>query len=157
MPHLHTLETAAGNPTHRARSYVLFCVSGGDVRCDAVKCSTVAAWWGVGAVAVMTLLGGCGSNVASTDAAGPSHDDSAIATGLDGPVMHHVGAYANEGEDAEVRGVVEIEGDCLYVALDEVGERYPVVWPASTSWDPDTGRVKSLGYGNGPDVAQQIH
>jgi heat shock protein HslJ len=67
--------------------------------------------------------------------------------------MRHLESYANEGEDAEVRGVVEIEGDCLYVALNEVGERYPIVWPASTSWDPDTGRVllpngESVGHGD---------
>ena len=67
--------------------------------------------------------------------------------------MRHLEPYANEGEDAEVRGVVEIEGDCLYVVLNEVGERYPIVWPASTSWDPDTGRVvlpggESVGHGD---------
>jgi heat shock protein HslJ len=67
--------------------------------------------------------------------------------------MRHLAPFANEGEAAEVRGVVEIEGDCLYVTLDEVGERYPVVWPASTSWDPSTGRIllpngDSVGHGD---------
>ncbi len=42
---------------------------------------------------------------------------------------------------AEVRGVLELEQDCLYVALDEVGERYPILWPASTTWNPDTNTV----------------
>jgi len=47
------------------------------------------------------------------------------------------------GSDAEVRGRLEIEGDCLYVALDEVGERYPIVWPAGTTWDADQRAVVS--------------
>lgn len=101
---------------------------------DAVKSPKMAMWWGVGAVAMMAALGGCGSDDVSTGAAEP-------APGLDGPVIRHLEAYSNDEEDAEVRGVVEIEGDCLYVALDEIGERYPIVWPAATSWDPDTGRV----------------
>ena len=99
---------------------------------------------------MMAALAGCGSDEASTEAAELAPGDS---TGLDGPVMRHLAPFANEGEAAEVRGVVEIEGDCLYVALDEVGERYPVVWPASTSWDPSTGRVllpdgDSVGHGD---------
>ena len=84
------------------------------------------------------MLASCGSN------------DSA---GLDGPVIRHAASWSGDGEDAEVRGTVEIEGDCLYVALDEVGERYPIVWPASTSWDPATARVQlpdggTVGHGD---------
>lgn len=29
----------------------------------------------------------------------------------------------------------------LYVALDEIGERYPVVWPAGTTWDAESETV----------------
>lgn len=99
---------------------------------------------------MIAALAGCGSDEASTEAAEPARAD---ATGLDGPVMRHLAPFASEGEDAEVRGVVEIEGDCLYIALGEVGERYPVVWPASTSWDPGTRRVmlangNSVGHGD---------
>ncbi len=54
---------------------------------------------------------------------------------------------------AEVRGVLELDGECLYVALDEVGERYPVVWPAGTRWDADAQEVvtpqgESMGVGD---------
>lgn len=45
------------------------------------------------------------------------------------------------GMVAEVRGILELDGECLYVALDETGERYPVVWPAGTRWDADTQAV----------------
>ncbi len=53
---------------------------------------------------------------------------------------------------AEVRGVLELDGECLYVALDEVGERYPVVWPAGTRWDAAsqavvTARGESMAVG----------
>ncbi len=90
------------------------------------------AKWGVGiAVAAFAFaLGGCGV------AEEPS------AAGLDGPVMRHIEEFSGGGEDAEIRGVLVIEGECLYLAFDEVGERYPIVWPASTVWDADAGRVQ---------------
>ncbi|MDH3193867.1 MAG: hypothetical protein OEM40_06055 [Acidimicrobiia bacterium] len=60
---------------------------------------------------------------------------------------------SQEGMAAEVRGVLELDGECLYVALDEVGERYPIVWPAGTRWDADnqavvTSRGESMAIGN---------
>ena len=85
-------------------------------------------------VAVAAFTSCCGSSELS-------NDSSADSAGLDGPVLVHLDASATDGEDAEVRGVLEIEGDCLFVALDEVGERYPVVWPASTQWDSATSQV----------------
>lgn len=61
--------------------------------------------------------------------------------GVDGPVLRHVGGFSGDGEDAQVGGAVQIEGDCLYLSFDDEQERYPVVWPASTAWDEDDGRV----------------
>jgi len=84
---------------------------------------------------------GCGSESTPTAAREAAGDGESAATGLDGPVMRHLAAFANEGEDAEVGGVIEIEGECLYVSFDEVGERYPVVWPASTMWDVNAKKV----------------
>ncbi|MEQ8717892.1 MAG: hypothetical protein RIE08_09800 [Acidimicrobiales bacterium] len=55
--------------------------------------------------------------------------------------MRHLEGNSGDNEAAEIRGVLEIEGACLYVALEEIGERYPVVWPSSTSWDGDSQRV----------------
>lgn len=81
------------------------------------------------AVAVAVALAACGSS--SADA-------------VDGPVMRHPprGWFGGSDEmDAEVRGALELDADCLYVALDEVGERYPIVWPAGTRWDPDTHTI----------------
>lgn len=63
---------------------------------------------------------------------------------LDGPVMRYPESASNDGgEDAEVRGRLELEDECLYVALDEVDQRYPVVWPAGTTWDADSETVIS--------------
>ncbi|MCP3880767.1 MAG: hypothetical protein GY701_20590, partial [Sulfitobacter sp.] len=87
-------------------------------------------------------VGACGSiDGASEDGAPrPSIGDQVVA-GLDGPVMRHRDAESSHGEDAEIKGILEIDGGCLYVALDEVGERYPVVWPSSTVWDADARQV----------------
>lgn len=66
--------------------------------------------------------------------------DSSSAS-LDGPVVRHLAPLTNEGEDAEVRGIIDIEGDCLYLRLDEIGQRFQVVWPATTGWDPVAERL----------------
>jgi hypothetical protein len=56
------------------------------------------------------------------------------------------------GIEASVSGVLELERDCLYVALDEIGERFPVLWPFGTGWDaenravvPPTGAPMPIG------------
>ena len=50
-----------------------------------------------------------------------------------------LGWLSGDGDDAEITGVVDIE--CPYLVFDEIGERYPVVWPASTSYDESEGTV----------------
>jgi hypothetical protein len=61
----------------------------------------------------------------------------AVTGAVDGPVLRYPRpATDTAGMAAEVRGRLELEGSCLYVALDEIGERYPVLWPAGTRWDP---------------------
>jgi hypothetical protein len=43
---------------------------------------------------------------------------------------------------ALIRGVLQLEGSCLYLtSIDVVGERYPVLWPAGTSWDEQSKAV----------------
>ena len=57
---------------------------------------------------------------------------------VDGLVMRYpVRSDDEDGMAAEVRGVLEFEEGCLYLALDEIDERYPVLWPAATAWDAD--------------------
>lgn len=103
-----------------------------------------------GVLMICAVLAGCGSDdepiVASLGAADeaadqPDAEDSEPAVGLVGPVMRHLEPLAYEGEDAEVTGALVVEGDCLYLDPGDPGERFPVVWPAATSWDAETGRV----------------
>lgn len=77
------------------------------------------------------------------DLTGPPVGDGAI----DGPVIRNSNqSEFNYGLAAEIRGVLELEEDCLYVAFGEVGERYPIVWPASTTWNSaDTAVVLPSG------------
>ena len=65
-----------------------------------------------------------------------AHSGGAASTSVDGPVLRYPEAQSrDEGMAAVVRGRLELDGACLYVALDEVDERYPIVWPAGTTWD----------------------
>jgi hypothetical protein len=83
------------------------------------------------------------SEPASASAISPS--TSAVSeTGVDGPVMRYPQrASAAEELAAPVRGVLQLEGSCLYVFIDEAGERYPMVWPAGTQWDDASESVIS--------------
>ena len=63
----------------------------------------------LGCMVSVMVLAGCGSS---------------NSPGVDGPVMRYPErSSSQEGMAAEVRGVLELDGEYLYVALDEVGER----------------------------------
>lgn len=62
-------------------------------------------------------------------------------TGLDGPVMRHLDANSDRGQDAEIAGKIELDRECLYVVL-ETDQRYPIVWPAGTTWDRGSSLVR---------------
>ena len=51
--------------------------------------------------------------------------------------------------------MIDIEGDCLYVRLDEIGQRFPVVWPATTSWDPAVERL-TLPNGDAVEAGDEV-
>lgn len=71
--------------------------------------------------------------------------------------MRYPGSASSDGgDDAEVRGRLELEDDCLYVALDEIGERYPVVWPAGTTWDAEDHVVVGPSRARMP-VGSEVH
>jgi hypothetical protein len=75
----------------------------------------------VGAVAMLVVVSGCSGSV-------------------DGPVIE--GNRRTGGTDAEVLGVVVIEGDCIYLRQAEIDTRYPVVWPHGTSWNRAESAIK---------------
>lgn len=71
-----------------------------------------------------------------------SCESSSSASAVDGPVMRWPDSSGSgDGMGALVSGVLELDGECLYVARDEVGERYPVLWPSGTRWDADAQAV----------------
>ncbi len=69
------------------------------------------------------------------------------ATSLDGPVMRYpVPSNDEVGMAAEIRGVLQLEGQCLYVAdTTGSGQRYPILWPAGTTWDVENQSVITPG------------
>ena len=61
---------------------------------------------------------------------------------VDGPVMRYpTSGGGGDQMGAEIRGVVQIDGDWLYLSFDEVGERSPILWPAGTTWDVEAQAV----------------
>ena len=67
--------------------------------------------------------------------------DPSLAPSVDGPVLRLGLPFATEAEDAEVKGVLEIADGCIYLVWAETAQRIPVVWPASTAWDPEAASV----------------
>ncbi|MFK7919688.1 MAG: hypothetical protein AB8G14_16555 [Ilumatobacter sp.] len=61
----------------------------------------------------------------------------------DGPVISYAEpADSREGMEAEIRGVLELDQGCLYIDSLEADERYPVLWPAGTSWNASDASVR---------------
>jgi hypothetical protein len=96
-------------------------------------------------------LASCGDDAASSTtseraASGPAGTSGAIAT-VDGPVLRYPQRVSGAEElAAPVRGVLQLEGSCLYVFNHESAQRYPVVWPAGAQWDDaDESVVSPLG------------
>lgn len=83
-----------------------------------------------------TTPGPSTSTTTSTATISTSTTNSADGSSVDGPVLRYPApADVDDGMAAEVRGVLQLEGSCLYIWFDEAGERYPVLWPAGTRWD----------------------
>ena len=75
--------------------------------------------------------------------------------GLDGPVISHSGRPSLDGQDAEVRGVLQLDEDCLYLAPADIDERYPVIWPRGTRWNPALQAV-SLPNGQTVQIGEEV-
>ena len=62
--------------------------------------------------------------------------------GVDGPVIHSGFAFAAGGEDAQIEGVLVLDGDCLSIEFPDMpGVRFPAVWPHGTSWQDEPAGV----------------
>ena len=75
---------------------------------------------------------------------GPDDREVEPALGTaDGPVVRHALPYWDQGDGAEISGVLELQGDCLVIAYAADGDDsvLPLVWPAGTSWDATDSAV----------------
>lgn len=86
--------------------------------------------------AAVIALTACGDASSSS----PTDDKPQI----DGPVMRY--PMPSESMDwmaALVHGFLELEDTCLYLTIADAPDRYPVLWPAGTTWDPTSQAVVS--------------
>lgn len=75
---------------------------------------------------------------------------------VDGPLLRHRAPLGDgSGLQAEIQGILEVQGGCLFVVSPESGVRYPVVWPALTTWSPATQTVQ-LANGEGLSVGDNV-
>ena len=65
------------------------------------------------------------------------------AGAVDGPVLTSPPGPGDSAMEAQVRGTVEIRGDCLMLVQEDFPDApaYPVVWPAGTTWQEDPPAV----------------
>lgn len=96
-------------------------------------------------VAVVALAS-CGGDVGSQGAGSTAPSTSLDpALSVDGPVLRYPEAVSGAEElNAPAEGSLQLEGSCLYLVATSTGERYPLVWPAGTTWDGATESVVSL-------------
>ena len=90
------------------------------------------------AFAVLFVVAACGSS-------GPSAAPQSIATStttaeearaIDGPVMRYPETSSTSGKLATLlQGVLQLDGDCLYLVQTGIESRFPILWPAGTRWD----------------------
>jgi hypothetical protein len=97
-------------------------------------------------VAALLMVASCGDAVTSDlgDSSSPptSNVEAEMQSAVDGPVMRYPTLpVSDDGMAAQVRGTLQLDGECLYVVVDEAGERYPILWPAGTSWDEQNQSV----------------
>lgn len=90
------------------------------------------------------------AGVVSTPA---SAADEPASSSIDGLVVRYpVRSNDDDGMAAEISGTLVLDGQCLYVEVAELGERFPILWPAGTAWDegsqsvvPPTGGMIPVG------------
>jgi hypothetical protein len=96
---------------------------------------------------VVFALVSCGDPATSNTSDEPTRpaasSNGAVAqSAVTGPVMRYPRrSNDKEGMAALISGVLQLEGMCLYIATDVVGQRYPVLWPGGTTWDEQNSSV----------------
>jgi hypothetical protein len=81
-------------------------------------------------------------SVLPTATTSPATEDQAAESPIDGLVIRYpVSSNSDYGMAAEIRGVLVRDGQCLYVEETGIGERFPILWPAGTTWEESTQSV----------------
>ncbi len=99
-------------------------------------------------IAMLLVLAACGDMATSTtDSPTSTPTPSTISdreAAVDGPVMRYPQpSSSKEGMAAMVQGVLQLEAGCLYIVQSDIGQRFPVLWPAGTRWDEQNQTVVS--------------
>ena len=100
-------------------------------------------------VAVATLLclmPACGSSdsAGAPKAVATSSTTAEEAQAIDGPVMrYHDNSSPSGNLKNLLQGVLQLEGDCLYLSVAAIDQHFPVLWPAGTRWDAQNKSVVS--------------
>ena len=92
---------------------------------------------------VATACGNSDSAAAPTVIA-TSSTTAEEARAIDGPVMRYQETSSTSGNlSTLLEGVLQLDGDCLYLVPNPGGERFPILWPAGTRWDGPNQSVVS--------------
>ncbi len=96
--------------------------------------------------ALLFVATACGSSE-STDAPQAIPTSSTTAEDLratDGPVMRYPDVSSTSGKVPNLlQGVLQLDGNCLYLVQAGIETRFPVLWPAGTRWDQANQSVVS--------------
>ncbi len=99
------------------------------------------------AVLFVVVVAGCGSSGSGAPkevVIATSSTTAEEALAIDGPVMRYPHASSPSGNlETLLAGVLQLEGGCLYLVQDSIGQRYPILWPAGTQWDGQNQSVVS--------------
>ena len=95
---------------------------------------------------LLLVTAACGSSdpAGAPAAIATSSTTAEEALALDGPVMRFLQTTSPSGNvDTLVDGVLQLEGDCLFLTQEALAQRFPVLWPAGTRWDATNQSVVS--------------
>jgi hypothetical protein len=119
------------------------------VTCSTVEAATMRSSGCRSRRAAFTLLfvvAACG-NSGSPDtpkAIATSSTTAEEARPIDGPVMRYQERSSTSAKLPNLlEGVLQLDGNCLYLVQSAIEQRFPILWPADTRWDGGNQSVVS--------------
>ncbi|HZX55377.1 MAG TPA: hypothetical protein VFE86_11895 [Ilumatobacteraceae bacterium] len=98
------------------------------------------------AVALLLVFAGCADSggTAAPKVIPTSSTTAEEARAIDGLVMRYPETSSTSVDLATLLdGVLQVEGDCLYLVQPALQQRFPILWPAGTRWDGQNQSVVS--------------